>query len=202
MTRARIAPAPAPGALILIALLLLPGCGNDGRRIGISETTQAELKSEKVLPVALIEFSDQAPRRLIEELASLPIINQTQGQATIILGDINNRTGIVPTTDFELAASRLRNNLINSRIAQDKMKFVERRARMERLAQREQVASGDYLADPEDYDPATTYALNGDFYRIERGDTNQYYMEFQLVHFGTNQIVFSDRFDVKQITGD
>ena len=187
----------------LIALtIVVSACKNQGERIGIGETTDAELNSEEILPTTLVEFSDQVPRRLVERFAELPIINQTQGQATIILGDINNSTDIVSSSDFEMAASRLRNNLINSRIARDKMTFVERRARMQRLAERERVASGDYLADPDDYDPATTYSLNGDFYRINRGNVNQYYMEFQLVHFGTNQIVFSDRFDVKQVAGD
>ena len=39
------------------------------------------------------------------------------------------------------------------------------------LAAREGVASDKVLADPPDYNPATTYALNGDFYRIGRGGT-------------------------------
>ena len=64
------------------------------------------------------------------------------------------------------------------------------------------VASENILADPPVYDPRTTYALNGDFYRIGRGETNQYYMEVQLVHFASNEIVFSDRYDAKHSTKD
>ena len=48
-------------------------------------------------------------------------------------------------------------------------------------------------------DPQTTFVLNGDFYAIHRGNTNQYYMEFPLVSFATNEIVFSQRYDVKQL---
>lgn len=185
---------------------VLTGCvsdrGNSGGRIDISATTEAELDSPKVLPVSLIEFSDQASRRIVRDLVNLPRIRDNAGRVTVILGDINNKTGIVSSTEFELVTARLRNNLINSDTARGTLRFVERRARMQDLAAREGVASDQVLADPPDYDPATTYALNGDFYRIGRGETNQYYMEVQLVHFASNEIVFSDRYDAKHSTDD
>ncbi len=188
------------GGITLIAV----GCKSDptGRRIEVTETTTAELTSTKVLPVTLVEFSDQASRRIVEDLMVLPRIRDDAGRVTVILGDINNKTGIVSTNEFEVVTARLRNNLINSDIARGTLRFVEMRARMQDLAAREGVASGQILADPPDYDPQTTYALNGDFYRIGRGETNQYYMEVQLVHFATNEIVFSDRYDAKQTIDD
>lgn len=176
--------------------------GKSSGRIGVSETTEAESRSEKILPVALVEFTDQAPRRLVAKLHRLPRIRNTAGRATVILGDINNQTRIVGTAEFEFAARRLRNNLLNSEVARNKMRFVEWRKRMARLARKERVARDGMRADPPDYDPATTYALNLDVFLINRGDTNYYYMEAQLVHFDTNEIVFSDRIDVKQIKAD
>ncbi len=185
---------------------VLNGCvsdrGNSGGRIDISATTEAELDSAKVLPTSLVEFSDQASRRIVQDLVVLPRIRDDAGRVTVILGDINNKTGIVSSTEFELVTARLRNNLINSGVARGTLRFVERRARMQDLAAREGVASEQVLADPPDYDPGTTYALNGDFYRIGRGETNQYYMEVQLVHFASNEIVFSDRYDAKHSTDD
>lgn len=193
-------------ALLGCAVLGLGGCisdrGSSGGRIGVTETTEAEWDSAKVLPVSLVEFSDQASRRIVEDLVILPRIRDDAGRVTVILGDINNKTGIVSSTEFEVVTARLRNNLINSDISRGTLKFVERRARMQDLAAREGVASEQILADPPDYDPATTYALNGDFYRIGRGETNQYYMEVQLVHFASNEIVFSDRYDSKHSTDD
>ncbi len=193
-------------ALLGCAVLGLGGCisdrGSSGGRIGVTETTEAEWDSAKVLPVSLVEFSDQASRRIVEDLVTLPRIRDDAGRVTVILGDINNKTGIVSSTEFEVVTARLRNNLINSDISRGTLKFVERRARMQDLAAREGVASEQILADPPDYDPATTYALNGDFYRIGRGETNQYYMEVQLVHFASNEIVFSDRYDSKHSTKD
>lgn len=187
-------------------LLTGTGCisdrGNSGGRIDISATTEAELDSAKVLPASLVEFSDQASRRIVQDLVDLPRIRDDAGRVTVILGDINNKTGIVSSTEFEVVTARLRNNLINSGAARGTLRFVERRARMIDLAAREGVASDQVLADPPDYDPKTTYALNGDFYRIGRGETNQYYMEVQLVHFASNEIVFSDRYDAKHSTKD
>lgn len=200
---------PATLLPLALAALVLPlaGCfgpphGEASGRRDVTDTTGAEQASPKILPVALIEFSDQAPRELVRDLNNIPRIRDTQGPVTIIMGDINNRTRIVSSDDFEVAARRLRNNLINSDFAQSKMTFVERRQRMERLADRESVASEGLLASPPDYDPQLTYALNGDFYRVARGDTNLYYMEFQLVSFATNEIVFSNRYDLKQVVGD
>ena len=192
----------------VLSCLLLAGVGcvndrgNSGGRIDISATTEAELDSAKVLPASLVEFSDQASRRIVQDLIELPRIRDDAGRVTVILGDINNKTGIVSSTEFEVVTARLRNNLINSGTARGTLRFVERRARMIDLAAREGVASDQVLADPPDYNPDTTYALNGDFYRIGRGETNQYYMEVQLVHFASNEIVFSDRYDAKHSTKD
>jgi Peptidoglycan-synthase activator LpoB len=191
---------------VMVAVLFAAGCvsdrGNSGGRIDVSATTEAELDSPKVLPASLTEFSDQAAGRIVQDLINLPRIRDNAGRVTVILGDINNRTGIVSSTEFELVTARLRNKLINSDTARGTLRFVERRARMQDLAAREGVASEQVLADPPDYDPQTTYALNGDFYRIGRGETNQYYMEVQLVHFASNEIVFSDRYDAKHSTKD
>jgi hypothetical protein len=186
--------------------MLAGGCqswrGSSGNRIEVTETTEAEWDSAKVLPVSLVEFSDQASRAIVQDLVNLPRIRDDAGRVTVILGDINNKTGIVSSTEFEVVTARLRNNLINSDLARPTLRFVERRARMQDLAAREAVAEGEFVADPPNYDPQTTYALNGDFYRIGRGETNQYYMEVQLVHFGSNEIVFSDRYDSKHSQKD
>ncbi len=192
----------ALAGLFAAGVLALAGCQTESGRVGINDTTPAETASAQVLPTALIEFSDQAPRKLVEDLQQIKPVADTPGPVTIILGDINNKTGVTPSTDFEVAMARMRNNLINSTIANSKLRFVERRARMEQLSRREEVGSPNGAKGPMPYDPATTYTLNGDFYRIHRGNTNYYYMEFQLVSFATNQIVFSNRYDVKQVKTD
>ena len=200
----RLRTAPFHAGLLLTsltcaALLVMPGCQKDRvGRIDPYETTRSEEESRQILPVALLEFSDQAAPRLVRDLQQLPEIQENE-LSTVLLGDLDNQTQIVPTSDFEVAMRRLRNKLINSELAGDQLAFVERRERVGNLADRERVvgAEGD-IADAEDYDAASTYALNGDFIRVSRGRVNLYYMEFQLVSFETNRIVWSDRYEVKQ----
>ncbi len=180
------------------AAVLMVGCppkGTSAGRVDPTTTTDAERGSRKVLPVALMEFSDEVPRQLAQDLADLPIIRDTPGRVTVLMGDLNNKTGIVSSSEFEMVRSRIRNNLLQSDYVKQKLRFVESWDRMGWLMERE-LGSTQGARPPED--ASVAYALNGDFYRIERGDTNLYYMEFQLVHFETNEIVFSKRYEVKQ----
>ena len=185
--------------LLLSATLVSLGCSGPRGRVDPYETTRAEKDSEQVLPVALLEFADQVPERLTQDLYDLPMIGETQGRVLVLIGDFNNRTRNVPTSDFELIAQRIRNRLINSENASGKLRFTEKRRRIERLADEEMVQNADGLpVGAPAYDAATTYILAGDFHRIDRGDTNLYYMQFQLVNAGNNEIVFSDSYEVKQ----
>ncbi len=192
--------------LTAAAPLVLMGCRSEpGGRIDLSRTTYAERKSGLILPETLIEFSDQVAQRVVADLRNIPEVRDVDGPVTILVGDINNRTDAVSSSEFEMVASRLRSRLINSDVARGKLRFVERRARMNRIADREAVGTVEAPSGPENYNPNATFALNGDFYRIGRSgenDMNQYYMEFQLVSFATNNIVFSDTYDVKQLEAD
>ncbi len=193
--------APLCVLTILVGLLAVSGCdtppvGHRSGRVDTSVTTDAEVRSTRVLPVALLEFSDQVPQALVQDLADIPAIQELPGRATIVMGDLNNRTGNISSDEFELIRSRVRNSLLQSRYVRDRLRFVESRARMDYLRERELGAAAPSQTQ---HDPDSAFALNGDFYRIgRRGSVNQYYMEFQLVHFKTNEIVFSKRYDVKQ----
>jgi hypothetical protein len=179
-----------------------PPSGARGSRVDPGITTKAERHSAKITPVSLIEFSDQASQRLAQDIAEMPEIrglNDGGQRATIILGDINNKTGVVSSNDFEMMTRRMRQNLLTSNYARDRMKFVTERARMSAIRERELVGPNEGNAEPANYDAANSFALNGDFYRVARGNTNRYYMEFQLVSFKTNEIVWSDRYEMGKI---
>jgi hypothetical protein len=184
----------------LFALLVITACDTTKRgRLDPYETTREEARSDKVSTTALLEFSDQVPDRLIQDLYDLPIIRDTDGRVNVLIGDFNNQTRIVPTSDFEMIAQRIRNELINSKVATSKLRFTEKRARVERLAAGEKVLNPDGSpVDAPAYDATRTYLLLGDFYRTNRANTNLYYMQFQLVNTASNDIVFSDRYEVKQ----
>lgn len=192
-------------ALCLLGASFLAGCqtipprGNSGGRISTDVTTPAERNDARPLLVAYMEFSDQVSRQLAQDLVALDLIGPGGNRSTVILGDISNKTsGLVATQEFEMVRSRIRNNLLQSKHARSQIKWVENRARMQQLAAREGVGSNVQPAGPPLYDPNNTFALNGDMYRLNRGPVNQYYMEFMLVNFATNELVFTKRYEIKQ----
>lgn len=194
---------PAFVGLVLLAVgaVALTGCmprGEGHGRMDPTATDRTERESREILPATLIEFSDDAADHVLRTLRDIDEIEQAEGRATVILGDLNNQTRIVSTNDFEVMARRLRGNLLNSD-AGEQLAFVERRTRMEGLAARERIGDGGRPVDVPDYDPATTYTLNGNFYRISRGDTDLYYMDFELVHFESNRIVNQVSTDAKRL---
>jgi len=177
-----------------------PPTGYSGGRIDPSITTPAEARDARILPVSLMEASDQWSRDLAQDLAELQEVGGAGSpRATVIIGDIMNKTRIVGTDEFEVVQKRMRNNLLQSRYARGRIAWVENRARLAKLAAREGVGTVDNPAGPEAYDPRHTFTLNMDVYRIGRGPVNQYYMETQLVNFATNEIIFAKRYEVKQV---
>jgi hypothetical protein len=187
--------------LLGAAAVVATGCSSSPGpgRVDVSATTDAELRDQRIQPVALIEFSDQVGQKLPQQMARIDAIADLPGRATVIMGDLNNQTGNVSSEEFELLRARVRNNLLHSPVVRDKIKFVEPRGRMIRATERELGTDAAETA-VEPYDPASTFVLNGDFYRVGRGDTNLYYMEFHLVHTGSNEIVFAPRYDIKQVS--
>ncbi len=201
-------PTMKTAVFVLVAGLfagLLAGCqtipprGSSSGRISTDVTTDAERRDARPLLVAYMEFSDQVSQQLAQDLVNLDLIKPGGDRSTVILGDIMNKTsGLVSTQEFEMVRSRIRNNLLQSKHARGHIKWVENRARMEAIAGRERVGNHVQPAGPPNYDPNNTFALNGDMYRLNRGPVNQYYMEFMLVNFATNELVFTKRYEIKQ----
>ena len=188
---------------LLASLGLLAGCnpprGTTSGRVDPSISTPAEVRDPRVLPVSLSEFSDQVAMEIAQDLGKRQLAPAGQ-RATIILGDINNKTQIVSSRDFEYVRSKTRNSLLKSEFVRGKVMWVENRARLAQLAAREGVGTVENPAGPPAYDPRYTYTLNGDMFRISRGTTNLYWMEYQLVNFSTNEIVFSSATEEKRGT--
>ena len=195
--------------LCLASLAALPSCappkGQNTGRIEVSDTTRAEARSPGVMPVALIEFSDQVAQELAADLTALPEFN-TGSRVTLVFGDIANKTGIVSTTDFEAFRTRVRSKLMTSQTVRDKVRFVENRARVDDLRRREQGSSQDLLQEDGRSGRARlneryTYFLDGDMYRVARGgDTvNMYLLNFNLTNMADGEIVWSNSpYEIKQ----
>lgn len=188
------------GALGLSGVMVLGAgaCGGEQKgRVSLTRETEAERNSDQISTVALIEFSDYVPEVLKSDLRSrVPIIRDAFEPVTVIVGDVDNETqGVVLTSDFVAMLKRIRANLIGSRAAEGKLKFVENRARLSRLAAREGLGPVDEPA----LDPETTFFLTMDVTKINRGNTNLYYMASQLTHYATRQIVFEEKYEIKQV---
>lgn len=199
MTRTRLTLA---GISLLVGVTFITGCenysGSSGGRLDTTATSRAESADPRILPAALIEFSDQAAVNIVQNFITLPEIKDSPERVTIVFGDIRNRTGIVSSEDFEMVRSRIRNSLLQSKYVGKHLRFVESRARMEQLRSREFDTPGNTAPQPT-LDVTNSYIFNGDVYRIDRGSMNLYYMEFQFVSAADYTIVFSDRYDQKQI---
>lgn len=200
--------------LAMSLLVGLAGCkGTDSRRVPVGETTRPELDDKRQLPVSLAEFQEGAANDILQALPTLRGISESPERATILLGNINNKTSSMSTNDYEYVVSGVRSRLIRSQAGRDQLKFVEARRRVENIASKERVATapapqsaqgeeiawggGSYYVP--DYDANSTYGLFMDVYEIRRGKTGLYYMEAQLVSFATNEIVYSYRTETKQV---
>jgi hypothetical protein len=194
----------------LVGLVALTGCqpprGDGGGRADPAGTTRAERFDARVTPASLFEHSDAVAQQLADDLKNVPALNGDY-RATIVFGDIKNNTGIVSTTDFEAFRTRIRQRLMQSQNVLRNVRFVEMKQRIDPLIQRETSKNSDLLQEgnrPErkDLNPAYTYFLNGEMYRVERGGgaTNLYMMGYNLVSMETGELVWENTpYEVKQV---
>jgi hypothetical protein len=190
------------GGATLLSAALLSGCAQPPRgepvgRADVYDTTPAERNSREILPAALAENSDQVAQHLAADMQQIPELNGAD-RATVVFGDIVNKTGIVPTTDFEAFRTRTRQKLMQSSYIRSRINFVENRARLENLQDRELVGSG---RKPLDAD--RTFFLNGAMYRITRGNSesvNLYELSWELTRASDGSIVWSSApYEIKQV---
>ena len=190
----------ALGAAILSlgACAAPPPPGDSGGRVGTASTTPAEARDDGVLPASLVVFGEQVARELALDLAEGRVygVGDSDTLVTVVFGDIVNETRIVGTGEFEMVRQLIRNDLMESDVVRERVRFVESRARMEQLRSREWgEEEGLTVRRP---DPETTYFLNGSMYRVARGGTNLYSMTFELTHLTTGEVVFADDYTEKR----
>ncbi|MFZ4574714.1 MAG: hypothetical protein ACOYN0_09975 [Phycisphaerales bacterium] len=193
--------AAALGASVVVSGLT-SGCAQPPRgepvgRADVYDTTPAERNSREILPAALAENSDQVAQHLAGDLQQIPELNGPD-RATVVFGDIVNKTSIVPTSDFEAFRTRTRQKLMQSSYIRSKLNFIENRARLENLQDREMIGNGRKPMDPD-----RTFFLNGAMYRIARGATesvNLYELSWELTRASDGSIVWqSAPYEVKQV---
>jgi hypothetical protein len=191
-------------------MLLLPACsppkGEPTGRAPSTDTTPAERRSAQVSITGLTEQSDLVAEQLMADLNTIPELNGSY-RSTVVFGDIMNKTGIVPTSDFEAFRTKIRGRLLQSQALRAKVRFVESRAKVEELRRREGAGGTDLLQQGtsggvQPLNDQYTYFLNGEMYRVERGNSsvNLYSMSYNLTSMSTGEIIWtSPSYEIKQV---
>lgn len=184
-----------------------PPMGQQNNRVEVTDTTAAERGSRLVTTTELSEFRDQVAQQLALDISELEEFQEYR--ATIVYGDLENNTGIVPTTDFEAFRTGLRGKLINSRVTRNRVRWVQDRSSYEALRRKELAPSDDLLqesgragAGDRKLNEDHTFFLNGQMYRVSRGnDAMQLYaMSFNLMRAGDGEIVWqSEPYESKRV---
>lgn len=200
------------GAVGVLAVsgLLLGGCssppmGNSGGRIPVGNSTRAEEGSRLVTTSELDEFRNDAAERFAQDIMELDEFQQYK--STIVFGDIVNKTGLVPTADFEAFRTGLRGKLMDSRVLRNKVRWIESKARWEDLKKKELGNSNDLLQEgpaagaDRKLNPEYTYFLNGEMYRISRGgdEVQMYSLTFNLMKASDSEIVINKTYESKRM---
>ncbi|QOI99771.1 MAG: hypothetical protein HRU70_04450 [Phycisphaeraceae bacterium] len=169
------------------AIALFAGCaaqqGSDGGRIPSSESTRAERRSDQVTIQNLDEFADFVAQSVVLDLKDVPEISQSPKRATVIFGDIVNKTGNVPTTDLEAIRRRINQRVARSDVFREKARWVAERRAVESARAKEGPLEGSVVVDQGQtiFDPYHTYYLNFEVFRLNRGNVNDYKMSCTLM---------------------
>lgn len=188
-----------------------PARGNDLGRGDMYETTAADVRSNSVSSVTLLEFADQVAESLAARLPSIAEISSKSYRVVIELGDIQNNTTRHQTSRSDFEAIRRR--IFISMVANQQITNI---AQINEHPRRVQDVAGDFVTDqeqidlldegveqtqnaPNQYRLSDTYLLNGTFSEIRRGTHSTYLFDMTIVNSGTRAIVFADQFEARQV---
>jgi hypothetical protein len=194
------------GTLAAVLGACTPPTGSTGGRVDPTRTTRAEAGSAQVLPASLFEFSDKVAQQLAADMKQVPALNGEFRQ-TVVFGNLVNKTGVVPTSDFEAFRTRVRGSLMQSQNVLKNVRFVENKANVDANIRRETGRSADLLGEGRrneraELDPANTYFLDGEMYRVDRGQAsvNLYMLSYTLTNMASGEIIWQNApYEVKQV---
>ncbi len=185
------------GGTLAIAAVGLAGCssqpvptGTSSGRVPPGWSTPAESGDARILPDDYEAFIDEWSQVLIRNMNEYPAFQNLPYRATVLFGDIVNKTDIISSVEFESVREGIKNRLLGSQTFNQRFRFLISRAQLDSLRRQEvnkPVAQ-------ERFDEMHTYLLNGTMFRVSRGDTHAYRMTYQLVNFETGEIVFAKEY--------
>lgn len=193
---------------LAIGVSLLSGCteppkGHDMGRVPVDTTTQGERGDFTLRSADLFAACDEIAQALAVDIRRIVDEEFTGHRITLVVGDITNKTGIVPRATLEIIQTRIVDALSESGVFRDHVKVVECRARMERLNKEgigagpeDILQTGSYQVTP-DLNPEYTVYLLGDAYGAHAGSTHTYYISFKLNRAADRAQVFAKAYEVK-----
>lgn len=184
---------------LAVPALALAGCqqppqGTSSGRVPGGWSTPAEAGDARPLPDDYMAFADQWTQSLIRDLPGIPAFTDLPYRATILFGDIVNKTDIISSVEFEAVREKMKNNLMRSQTFNNNFRFLISRAHLDELRRREVNAP----VEQQRFDENHTYLLNGTMFRVSRGDTHLYLITYELVNFRSGEIVWVQDYEGKR----
>ena len=183
---------------VLAAGAGLVGCSSDKpHEVGQMRPSPTDLdaRDRDLQSKDLIEASDL----MAQSLSSLPELNESRSQWTIVTSNVENQT--TKRQNYDIFIDRLKTNL--SKHARGRIRLIENKQRFHDLQSKElETGNNDQFGQgsgasglPAGIQP--DYALYGKMQEMPNRGTNTYRMEFNLVNFHTREQVWSDEYIVK-----
>lgn len=188
----------AASLAVVVALglsTMTTGCSQEKPRLERGEVSRHETRSPQILPTTFEEFAEQLAQDFAQDLTQIKSEQGIEQRVTIAFGDIQNRTGIVSSSEFEIIRNSMRARLIQSPFIRREARFVESRARMNALIRTE---TGQ-MDEVDRIELANSWVLNMDVLRAGRDRMNLYAVYARLVDFRTGEIVFEREYQSKQV---
>jgi hypothetical protein len=137
-----------------------------------------------------------ATDQLAQDLLSLPELNQSKTQWTIVVDRMENHT-TDPAFNYDIFTERLRTNL--SRYGHGRVALIENKSKYHEVRSRELENEREDAAQSPTGGAGTQpdYALYGKVYEIANRGTSYYMAEFNLTNLQNRQMVWSKPYEVK-----
>jgi hypothetical protein len=166
--------------------------------------TPGERRSDQMPTPDLAGASDEVAMQLARDIDRIIELDNEGMRATVMLGDIVNKTDTMRTTDFEYVRNRIKSKLLQSRHVVDNIQFAAGRQRTEELNRREYgegredlLQEGTGGAGIQRGNPYYSYYLNAECYGVHRGRTHLFSVTFELHRVSDGAIVFNRSYERK-----
>lgn len=178
-----------PAACLIAALAFLTGCGGEQRPpMDQLDSRDRGLQSKDVI---------QASDRLAMDLLSLPQLNASREQWTVVVDRVEDNTrDNLFQGDYNIFLQRLQTNL--ARQGHGRIALIENRSRFNDIRQREMEND-----QPEDFGQGEPGAINPEYALYAKAmdlpgrGTTYYNLQFGLVDFRTRRIVWTGDYEVR-----